>query len=236
MSISSLLEIIFAVFQVLAFIWPVWLLLFATVTIRFVSKYYTDRRFRRAGMNDLDRLTGEDFEEYLALLFERLGYLVERTPSQGDFGADLILEQDGERTAVQAKRYSEKVNISAVQQVVAAKGFYQCSRAIVVTNNYFTQQAMKLAKANNVLLWDRRKLTNILIGSTPTAIETVRTGPEPEIQPIGEIHEDVCEKCSDSVSSGVRKYCLDKPQVYGGKVYCMKCQPVIRGRKLVVTT
>ena len=48
----------------------------------------------------------------------------------GDFGADL-----DNYIVVQAKRYSKKVGVKAVQEVVAAKAHYGCREGIVVTSN-----------------------------------------------------------------------------------------------------
>jgi restriction system protein len=91
-----------------------------------------------------------------------LGYSVQATPVSGDWGADLILTRDGERTVVQAKRYTKSVGLEAVQEAVTARAKYHCSRSIVVTNSTFTRQARELAFANGTELWDREKLTKEL--------------------------------------------------------------------------
>lgn len=112
----------------------------------------------KSGINKIDLINGEEFEKYLEELFFKKGYKVERTPISGDYGADLIIEKDGSRTAIQAKRYSDKVGLHAVQEIVAAKVHYNCENGMVVTNNYFTQQAQNLAKSNNIILWNRDEL------------------------------------------------------------------------------
>ena len=63
----------------------------------------------------------------------------------------------------QAKRYKSKVGIKAVQEAVASKGYYKCDRAMVVANNYFTNQARTLASRNKVELWDRKSLVKNLL-------------------------------------------------------------------------
>ena len=87
-----------------------------------------------------------------------MGYLVAVTKATGDQGADLVIEKFGEKTAVQAKCYADKVGNYAVQEVLAAKSMYKAHRAMVVTNNYFTDAAKSLATANRIELWDRDKL------------------------------------------------------------------------------
>ncbi len=136
------------------------------------------RRLRRAGIYDVDQMDGHEFERFLVLLFQRLGYVVEQTRATGDFGADLIIEKHEERALVQAKRSARNVSPKAVQEVVAAKALYKCARAIVVTNQRYTKSAEALAVANNVELWDRNRLV--------TAILTVL--PEPTPPASGEWH------------------------------------------------
>lgn len=103
----------------------------------------------------IDKLSGEEFEDYLFNLFKNLGYEVESTPASNDYGADLIITKSNEKIVVQAKRYSSPVGISAVQEVIGAKNYYNANKCLVVTNNYFTPNAIELAKCNNVELWDR---------------------------------------------------------------------------------
>jgi len=55
---------------------------------------------------------------------------------------------------VQCKFYSHPVGVSAVQQVVGGMAYYDCDRAMVITNNTFTRQAKELAERNDVELLD----------------------------------------------------------------------------------
>jgi len=111
---------------------------------------------------DLDELDGHEFENYLAILFNNLGYYAELTPGSGDYGADLILTKDGVRIAVQAKRSSKKVTLRAVQEVIGAKRYYKCDEAWVVTNNFYTNSAIDLARSDSVVLMDRSAIKNML--------------------------------------------------------------------------
>lgn len=122
------------------------------------ERYYLSR----ARLEDLDEMTGWEFERWLERFFERLGFDVKRTPYRGDFGADFVLTWNGVKTAVQAKRSRRQVGVSAVQEVVAARGYYGCERAMVVTNSYFTEQAVILARANGVRMRSRDDLAREL--------------------------------------------------------------------------
>ncbi len=107
---------------------------------------------------DLNSLSGSDFESLLKRLFEAMGFSVQLTGKSGDQGGDLIANKDGKRHLIQAKRYNGSVSNSAVQEAVAAKPYYDCSHAVVITNGEYTRGAMDLAKANNVQLVGKKEL------------------------------------------------------------------------------
>ncbi len=107
---------------------------------------------------DIDLMDGIEFEHFIAELFVRMGYNAEVTKQSGDQGIDVIAEKNSKRIGIQAKCYSNQVGNSAIQEVVAGIRHYNLDKAIVVTNNYFTNSASELAKSNNVILWDRNIL------------------------------------------------------------------------------
>jgi restriction system protein len=113
------------------------------------------------GSAAVHQMDGASFERYLEALFRNQGYQVERTPYQGDYGADLILCRDGTRTVVQAKRSAGNVGVKAVQEAVAARGYYGAHRAMVVTNSSFTRRAQELARANGVTLWGGEQIATL---------------------------------------------------------------------------
>ena len=109
---------------------------------------------------DFSLISGEQFEIFLSNFFEILGYNVIRTPLTGDQGADLIISKDKKKSVIQAKCYSNQpVGNGAIQEIVAAKSYYQANHAMVITNSTFTSSAIVLAEANHVELWDGKKLT-----------------------------------------------------------------------------
>jgi restriction system protein len=124
----------------------------ATFGLRLLVASLERRQLAAAGMPEIDRMTGREFEARMEVLFADLGYGVERTPYRGDWGGDLVLRRDGVRTVVQAKRYQKAVGVRAVQEAVAAKAKYGCTEAMVVTNSRFTRQAEELAHANRARL------------------------------------------------------------------------------------
>lgn len=100
-------------------------------------------------------MDGVMFEDCCLEHFKKLGYTALPTATSGDYGADIVLKKHGEIIVVQCKRYRGKVGIAAVQEVIGAKGYYKANKAMVITNSYYTPNAIFLAKANEVELWDR---------------------------------------------------------------------------------
>lgn len=109
---------------------------------------------------DIDSMNGEQFERYIAQRLRATGYSsVQLTPSSGDYGVDIVaIDQNGNKCAIQCKRYAKNVGVKAVQEVFAGASHYGCTRKIVVTSAYFTPNAIKLANEIGVELIDRSRL------------------------------------------------------------------------------
>lgn len=110
----------------------------------------------------IDNSTGYEFEDFLKTLFSKMGYQVEQTKLSGDQGADLVAVKFGERSVIQAKRFSGNVGNKAVQEVLAAISLYKAQKGIVITNSYFTSAAIELADANDIELIDRNTLEELI--------------------------------------------------------------------------
>lgn len=116
---------------------------------------------RRSGIREIDRMDGTTFEHYLEELLRSYGYRVTHLGRAGDFGADLLVESNGRRAVVQAKRYSSTVGIDAVREAATARQHYRADGAIVITNSSFTRGAIELSRSNQVELWDRPRLLQL---------------------------------------------------------------------------
>jgi hypothetical protein len=110
----------------------------------------------------LDIMSGADFEAFVARLFQRMGYEVERTKLTGDQGADVIVTKFGEKTAIQAKRSAGRIGNKAVQEALGAISLYKADRGNVVTNSFFTRAAIELATANRIELIDGDRLNELV--------------------------------------------------------------------------
>lgn len=120
------------------------------------------KRLLASGIEKIDVISGQMFELLLLEHFKKIGYSGKTTAEIADYGADLLLVMDQTKYVVQAKRWKQNVGIEAVQQIIGAIRYYGADKGLVVTNSYFTNNAKRLAQANNIELWDRRKLIDVL--------------------------------------------------------------------------
>ena len=145
------------------------MMLIVGVCVPLIIKVYKHNkkkeRYLTSGMADIDQMSGEEFEELLKYHFLEQGYKAQLTPKSHDYGADLVLKNGyGETIVVQAKRYGSTVGIKAIQEVIGARSYYNAQRAIVFTNNYFSNSAEQLAETSGVELYDRSELTQFIGG------------------------------------------------------------------------
>ena len=106
--------------------------------------------------NEYYKETPYDYEIRVAEYLRSIGYLqVDTTPKSGDYGADVIATSpNGVRMCVQCKQYSEgnNVGVKAVQEIYAAKDYYNCKLAYIFTTSSYTEQARRLADRLGVVL------------------------------------------------------------------------------------
>jgi HJR/Mrr/RecB family endonuclease len=112
---------------------------------------------------EIDKMTGVQFENFIQVLLEKSGYTnVETTKASGDEGVDITANKNGKKIAIQCKRYKAKITNKAIQEVFSGKFVYKCDEAYVITNSYFTENAILLAKNHNVKLIDRDLLFDLM--------------------------------------------------------------------------
>ncbi|MDQ1144025.1 restriction system protein [Bacillus sp. SORGH_AS 510] len=112
---------------------------------------------------EIDKMTGIQFEHFVQNLLEKSGYTdVQTTKVSGDEGVDLTARKNGKKIAIQCKRYKAKITNKAIQEVFSGKFVYKCDEAYVITNSYFTENAIQLAKNHKVNLIDRDGLFDLM--------------------------------------------------------------------------
>lgn len=138
-----------------------------TIKISFFILWYFIKRFfkyiRRNAYIQLEQVeNGIEFEHFIANLLNRSGYQAKVTQASNDYGVDIIATKKRVKYVIQCKFYSTTVGTPSVQEVVAGRAYYDAEVAIVATNNYFTKNAIALADANDVILWDKDVLIKMI--------------------------------------------------------------------------
>lgn len=135
------------------------ILIIAVLGICF-KKAYPNIKYKNAAFDSMD---GAEFERYCAYLLEKNGFHnVRVTKTSGDHGIDVLAKRNNYTYAIQCKRFSGKVGNRAVQEAFTGRALYNANVAVVLTNNFFTDQAIEDARALGVQLWDRNDLIRMI--------------------------------------------------------------------------
>lgn len=100
------------------------------------------------------KMSGADYEKYCANWLLSYGFRnIQMTPASGDYGADIIAINKAGKWVLQCKRYTGKVPIKAVQEIIGAKVYYKANQAAICTNSELTPNAKKLAETSGVVVF-----------------------------------------------------------------------------------
>lgn len=96
-----------------------------------------------------------EFEDFVADLFGRMGFLVKVTPRTRDGGKDIILTQSSPfpmTVIVECKHWNNKVDVSVVRNLFAVQSDLKANKSIIVTSSKFTRDARKWAERQDNLM------------------------------------------------------------------------------------
>ncbi len=126
----------------------------------------------RITLDDVLQMRPDYFEGLVAALWRQRGYPeVQRTPTRGDHGVDVVALHRPQGELIQCKTSSiENAQLSwdAIKDVVAGAATYERRHPDVrfkktcVTNQFFNATAQRHAENNHVELYDQRRLAELL--------------------------------------------------------------------------
>lgn len=107
-------------------------------------------------IDDLRRMSWQEFERYAALVFERGGWQVTITGGGGaDNGVDLILRRGPRvKVIVQCKHYKSRVGVGVLREAVGVAYHYKAKGVYVVALKGFTKSAIEYADGKPIKLVD----------------------------------------------------------------------------------
>jgi Restriction endonuclease len=120
-------------------------------------------------MEDLEKLTGLQFEKVIYDIFIRLGFRTLLTKVSGDGGVDLIAEYDGllfkGKYLIQCKHWKAKVGEPALRDFYGTIISNHALKGILITTSSFTQQAINFSRDKNIELIDGKALKELINSS-----------------------------------------------------------------------
>jgi SNF2 family DNA or RNA helicase/HJR/Mrr/RecB family endonuclease len=127
----------------------------------------TETKSKSLSLLDIDRLNPNLFEASIAALYKKQGFEIYLTPFSNDKGVDVVVLKNGENYLIQVKQTKSLVGNEAIQEICTAKNYYENKfneqfKLLTVTNNDYSSSAKILAKSNDIQLFNRNHLENLI--------------------------------------------------------------------------
>jgi hypothetical protein len=133
------------------------------------------------------------FEKIVEILYRKFGYTsARRGGANPDGGIDLIIEKEGQKTAVQCKQWKTwKVGVKSVREFLGALKDAGIERGVFVTLRGYTGEAKHLADKHGIKIVDETELAQML-GS-------VDLKSDPELLALLRDDRKFCPKCEQQM-------------------------------------
>lgn len=127
----------------------------------------SETKSKSLSLLDIDRLNPNLFEASIATLYKKQGFEVYLTPHSNNKGVDVVVLKNGENYLIQIKQKKSLVGNEAIQEICTAKNYYENKfneqfNLLIVTNNDYSSSCKILAKTNNIQIFNRNNLENLV--------------------------------------------------------------------------
>ena len=122
-------------------------------------------------LSDVDKLSWQQFEIFISLIFRKNGYLTEITPKVADYGVDVVVfNEDHTGYGLVQCKFTKGKSLAppGVREVVTAKTFYEDKYRTKFNNLYLastappTKETLELADSNSVEILDKIRIGQIM--------------------------------------------------------------------------
>ncbi len=187
-------------------LWPLWVTIGVVVVVKIlfnevlpdlINNWRNRRRFRagekwrsdRELLRWLKAMKPSEFENYIAGLFNKLGYKTEVTGGSHDKGVDVIAEKDGVKHYIQCKKFiTSTVGVGSMRDFYGAIADHLAKgKAFFITTNKFTLEAEKYADDKPIELIDGHRLVEYIHLAEKQKVETLE---------IKTVEAEKCPECS----------------------------------------
>jgi hypothetical protein len=133
-------------------------------------------------VSQISAMSGQEFENLVAVLLKSMGFQVQSTKASRDGGIDLIVHCDVPlhqgKYIVQCKRYDSSVGEPCVRDLFGVMIAEHANKGILVTNSVFTSSAHAFASGKPLELIDGNRLLQLLAEQQILGIEGVKVSIE----------------------------------------------------------
>jgi restriction system protein len=127
----------------------------------------TIRGHRLAGharsVDDLRRMSWQDFERLVAEAFRRSGFRADLTGRGADGGVDIILTKGSSKTLVQCKQNTSRLGPGVVRELAGVMASEQATNGIVVACGGVGDEGQAFAKRIGIRIMDGSALIGVLV-------------------------------------------------------------------------
>ena len=179
---------------------------------------------------ELDSTNIVEIVEYLKAFFKQHEYTVNKAEYSKNVGSALLIVKRSQiKTLVLSMMYKRNVNVKQVRKAASAMKDHKCDNAIIVANQSFSENAKRYARQYNIELWPGRVLDkHSLIAYEQHETETM----DQTSHNAGDVSPSICATCRVPVGVRIQRYCLARPELFRGKVFCRADQEEVRKNKL----
>jgi HJR/Mrr/RecB family endonuclease len=161
-------DIVSATLAKLGSLWPSMILVLIALGMLLYSRMRERAKLAHLDIKNIDRLDIESFEKYLALIFKQKGFSLRKEKEISKFAVDFIVKSKNKQILIHTlRKRTGRFGVQDVRDAAAAGKAAGCDEAMIVTNGFFTKDAIVLATEINIEFWDQKRLIEELAKLKP---------------------------------------------------------------------
>jgi restriction endonuclease Mrr len=134
--------------------------------VYFYNKLNESNNQKEENSLKIDNMNGYEFEKLISNLLEKMGLEVFGTKASGDGGIDFIANSNqaifGGKYIIQCKRWKSSIGEPILRDLYGVVTSERANKGILITDSYFTSNAIEFANRNSIELIDGEKLNQLL--------------------------------------------------------------------------
>lgn len=129
------------------------------ITLKYLS--WRRSRYKERTIESIDSMNKEEFEEFVEMQFKFNGFKTSLINTSIKKESAIFLKRKNEEIIIFTVKSSNKIDELTIKSIIEEASLLNTKDIIIVTNNYFTENAVNLANKYNFNLLNRENLKNI---------------------------------------------------------------------------